>query len=122
MSTYSGIDVLLTAVKSFEFQSMFSIASGYSMFMRIMQDSEIINKLIDAVRDNDTRLSVVVDALQALLDKDIDPRYQHPDDTAIACLLYALVQTDNLRALLMSAKVIETKNLFWAYKIAEPQL
>jgi hypothetical protein len=122
MSTYSGIDVLLTAVKSFEFQSMFSIASGYSMFMRIMQDSEIINKLIDAVRDDDTRLSAVVDALQALLDKDVDPQYRHPDDTAIACLLYVLVQTDNLSALLMSAKVIETKNLFWAYKVADSQL
>lgn len=119
MHDYTSIDVLLRAIKSREFQFMYSTVSGFSHYRQLMDDSEIIAKLADEVRGNDLSIIKLVDEVRYLLGKIIDTRYQHSDDTTIACLLYVLLKIKAPQFNKLAHETIRTSNLFWAYKVAD---
>lgn len=111
------LEEVLQQVESTEVSVTLNVASSYWPFIREARKLEAVHSLMTLLRTDASLAARVLDRIRLLCNKEVDPRYEHPDDTAIAIYLDALA-TIGSDVLGEAAQLVQdTHELWWAKRI-----
>jgi hypothetical protein len=112
------LKALFEQVESVQFSIQVDIASGFRVFQRALEESDIAQSLVRHLQKHPEDRRKTFERLITLLDANDQPEYAHPYDAALAGYLHALNKTDPILAVLASQFVLKTPTLWWAKKLA----
>ena len=113
-----NLSQLIATMESFEFDSRFSVLSGFSSVLSAFQIDQTVQTLIQLLRENADNQAAILARLQALI-PDYQKDYMHTHDIPVCAYLYTLHQVENT-AMLESVipAIVSKKEFFWARKMA----
>ena len=115
---------LMDTIESVTFSVQANVASGTETFLHIVKSSPAFQELQKMTSDLAV-LNKVMQRIVMLCRKETDPKYEHPDDVAIATyllVLYTLPRTVDLEMASLQVTITYTRKdnrLFWARHVAE---
>lgn len=113
------MDDIFRQIESGETAARLGIHSGYRQFLRALVSDPSARLLRGWLRGRPTDKYRVFARIATLSEERIDPRYEHPSDTAFSVYLTALAAADN--DLFEAAREIAgaAPNLWWTRKLLE---
>lgn len=111
---------LINVIESVKFDANMSVFSGFNSFHRAVGGDQTIQGLSQLLIDFPTASEQLSERLVSLLERDVQPEYEHPYDIAIASYLFALsASSNNVMTIEAAKKILATSNLIWAKRLAE---
>ena len=108
---------LLERAESIQFATELNVVSSERLFESALRHHPLVTDLFGHLTDVESREQLAV-RLADLLYRDIDPRYEHPHDVAIAVYLRLLDVSDPQLGGLAAATAVRQPNLWWARSVA----
>jgi len=109
---------LLKQIESVEFAAYLGVASGFSVVMLGLENSDTLAKLVNELQNTPEYKYQVIERLVKLLKVNDAPQNRHRYDLALTAYLYALNRVDAELAQQAIDAILQTPNLFWARRLA----
>jgi hypothetical protein len=109
---------LITQVEGTAFAVHVGVASGFKQFGRLLRSQKAVDALAQAARSDADIARIVLGRLVRLSRLRIDPRYENPNDVAIAAYLVVLASASSQLYRIAVDEVLSSTNLWWAAQIA----
>lgn len=106
-------EAVFEQIEGLEFSTYINLASDFRTFIDVLGDQACIRALLDGINSTDDYLEVLYHVIE-LCNLEIDKRYRHPMDAALAAYLYALLQKHPKIALAAAKNIRHLPNLWWA--------
>jgi hypothetical protein len=110
----------MARIEAHAFAAMVNLASNFKTFLRILVAQPEVQALLAAAKGADG--TIIADVLLRLLHltgRPFDPRYEHPDDAAMAAYLVVLYLRSEDLADIGAAAVLQCQQCWWARRVAE---
>lgn len=125
-----NIEQAMNEIESLELCARVNIASGYRMFLQLIQEEESVRALLRELNSREHKalnriseiLQMVLNRISEILQKQNDPRYENPSDTALAIYLWVISLKDLSLAKAASAFVTQAPRCWWAAKVSHEVL
>jgi hypothetical protein len=108
---------LLEQAESIQFATELNVVSSERLFESALRQHPVVRGIFGHLVDEESREQLAV-RLADLLSRDVDPRYQHPHDVALAVYLRLLDVCDPQLGALAATTAIRQPNLWWARSVA----
>ena len=108
----------LDTVEGQEFDIRLNIASDYGTFFKAASSEPAVRLLVSAMLTSGDAREEVLGRIDDLAHLDVDPRYQHPYDTAMAILVWATYFTAPLHAYRAASAIERTPRTWYSRKLA----
>jgi hypothetical protein len=105
-------------IKSHEFAARLSVVSGYDSFFRAAGKEPVVASLLKEMRGSGEVREEVLGYVHDLSQLEVDKRYENPNDTALAILLWLTDSTAPDYSLLAADLVDRTPQCWYAKKLA----
>ena len=113
------LDTIFREVESAEFAWELGLSGSRARAMRALVRSPTVRKLLNAVRKDNDAARVVASRIETLVGE-IDPRYTHPFDAAIAAYLMTLNTLFPYLASTLGPLVAQQRqNLWWSVPVVD---
>ncbi len=119
------IEQAMNEIESLELCARVNIASGYRIFLQLIQEEESVRILLRELNSREQMskiLQMVLNRISDILQKQSDPRYENPSDTAIAIYLWVISVKDLNLAKAAAAFVDQAPRCWWAAKVSHEVL
>lgn len=113
------MQTLFNQLESNETAARHGVASGLRQFLASLSADSAVRSLIARTRKEPEQAGVVFKRLTRLAEEEIDPRYEHPSDTAMAAYLIILNGTDESLYRTAAEVVAGAQNIWWAKKLVD---
>ena len=108
----------LDTVEGQEFDIRLNIASDYGTFFKAASREPAVRLLVSAMLTSGDAREEVLGRIDDLARLDVDPRYQHPYDTAMAILVWATYYTAPLQVNRAASAIEHTPRTWYSRKLA----
>jgi len=113
------LEKLFTDIEAAKTAALVNVVSGWRSFVRALVQLDAVRELATEARSNETVASHVLMRLVGLSQLKVDPRYENPNDVAMAAYLQVLSLTaPELYASAIDA-VLSAQNCWWATQLAQ---
>jgi hypothetical protein len=112
------IQKLVSEIEGTEFVFEVGMASGLKHLRRLLRDQAVVHALAQAARNDLEVARIVLGRLVRLSRLRIDPRFENPNDIAIAAYLVVLSAASPQLCSAAVDEVLLSTNLSWAEQIA----
>ena len=113
------LEAIFSEIESVRFAAFANVASGFKIFRMILEDSNDLSRLVQALKEQPDHVSDVVARIDSLASDRGDPVYRHPHDTTQAAYLWTVAQIDVSQANQAADRLNESEGLFWAKRMAD---
>ncbi|MCZ0936398.1 MAG: hypothetical protein OXJ54_14585 [Gemmatimonadetes bacterium] len=111
---------ILREIESAEFALKLGLSGSRARAMQALVDLPEAKALLDSLRENASAVHGIASRVEDLLQAEIDPRYTHPDDAAIAVYLRALDLFAPRLAVDLAPMVADRRqNLWWSVPVLD---
>lgn len=111
------ITQLCDAIESHKMAALVNTASSLEVALHIIRTDQAVRALAKELRSPLVADHVLSRVLE-LTAQAVDPRYENPNDTALAIYAWLLSRHDSLLSYLACAAMSQVPNLWWASKVA----
>lgn len=108
----------LSQIESPMFDAKLNMVSGTSAFLRAARKESAVQETLQAMREAGERREEVLGRIYDLAIQETDPRYENPNDTALAILLWLTCYTEPDFARLAANLVEHSPRCWYAHKVA----
>lgn len=108
---------LLEQTESIQFATELNVVSSERLFESALRQHPVVSDICGHLTDEESREQLAV-RLADLLYRDVDPRYEHPHDVAVAVYLRLLDVCDPQLGALAATTAVKQPNLWWARSVA----
>lgn len=108
---------LTAVIEGSDFRFNVNAASGFKMFKKLLKQQESF-QMLEAFASTKSGCSTIEGRIQYLLELEIDPKYEHPYDTAIATYLFALQRAEYSSIRDLANEIFSLDCFWWARHIA----
>lgn len=114
----NAVNELTAQIQSPEFSAKINLASGRHLLIRILESDEVVLSLIAIIREAPEHALQILSRVEQLSRLHINPRYENPNDTAIATYCWALFQADPDLGRIAATFAASAAGVWWAREIA----
>jgi hypothetical protein len=107
----------MAQIESDEFFAELAIASDVKLFLKFARQKAPVRSLLRELTSDAAQISVAL-RIRSLLDREYDPEFLRPWDTALAIYLWALNAVQSPIAKSLAADAASAPNLWWAKQVA----
>lgn len=109
-------------IESKEYAAELSSASGYEMFVDLMEKNLTYNHFRSAIRYKGMGFAngcdIVIRRIKHILEQNVDCKYENPYDTALATYVRALESEDHDAGMCAAQMINDAKQIWWARQVA----
>ena len=110
------MELIARYIESVRFDVEINVVSSLTAFIAAMESFPVYEFLRFELRDAGNR-RWLASRICALLDKDIDPEYQNPHDTALAVYVHTLLTRDPMYFQVVEEAIMAGSMLWYAPKV-----
>lgn len=108
----------LSHIESPMFDAKLNMVSGTSAFLRAARKESAVQETLQAMRESGERREEILGRIHDLALQETDPRYENPNDTPLAILLWLTCYTEPDFARLAANLVKRSPRCWYAHKVA----
>jgi hypothetical protein len=109
---------LIAYIESQGFSARINLASGRNLLIRFLEMDEGVSALVDAIKESSEQALHVLARVEDLSRMKVNPRYENPNDTAMAVYSWALYQSWPDLGRIASIFASSAPGIWWAREIA----
>jgi hypothetical protein len=115
------LDEAMKEIESHEFAARVNVASDLTTFLQAAQAEPSVNCLLEELDSPEMR-PAVLSKVYELTQRQVDPRYENPWDTALAVYVWAMSLRDLDLAKVAAKEVVQVPQCWWAAKLSRQLL
>jgi hypothetical protein len=111
------LDEVMKEIESHAFAARVNVASDLRTFLRAAQAERSVNDLLEEL-DSPEKRPAVLSKIYELTQRQVDPRYENPWDTALAVYVWAMSVRDSDLATIAAEAAAQAPQCWWAAKLS----